>query len=216
MTQKKDTVRRAILGEKLMNKKKIGRFIYYFLGVLLPFLIAPYFQFICDPRQDPALMAFLVIGILSHIFASKLAINYKFINPENFLSNESIIPFVGAIFIWLLVAFGIFAPSVRCSDFSESVKNRLVNGTKECMIRDYENMTTNFFDVDSFTSDLSKYDFGDFKIEAVDINSCYKAKAITNNDYYTWFEIDYDPGTGKTSKTCGDSSKQGCEEGNTW
>ena len=68
----------------------------------------------------------------------------------------------------------------------------------------------------SFKGDLSKYDFGDFKIEAVDINSCYKAKAITNNDYYTWFEIDYDPETGIVSKTCGDASKSGCEEGNTW
>jgi len=200
-----------------MNRRKFGRFIYYLFGVLLPFLIAPYFQFICDPRQDPALMAFLVIGILSHIFASKLAINYKFINPENFLSNESIIPFVGAIFIWLLVAFGIFAPSVRCQDFSYSIKNTLIMGIKECVIREADNQTTNFLDSDSFSDKYSDdYNYGGFKIEPIDPKSCYRAKAVSKNEIYTWFEIDYDPETGKVSKTCGDSSKQGCEEGNTW
>ena len=199
-----------------MNRRKIGRFIYYFLGVLLPFLIAPYFQFICDPRQDPALMAFLVIGILSHIFASKLAINYKFINPENFLSNDSIIPFVGAIFIWLLVFFGIFAPSVRCLDYSYSIKNTLIMGIKECVIRDVDNQTTNFSDSDSFSNKFTNYDYGGFKIEPIDPKSCYKAKAVSKNETYTWFEIDMDKKTGIISKTCGDSSKPGCEEGNTW
>ena len=32
----------------------------------------------------------------------------------------------------------------------------------------------------------------------------------------TWFQIEIDQGTEEVKKTCGDSSKTGCEEGNTW
>ena len=32
----------------------------------------------------------------------------------------------------------------------------------------------------------------------------------------TWFQIELDKTTGKIQKTCGDSSKQGCDRGNTW
>ena len=32
----------------------------------------------------------------------------------------------------------------------------------------------------------------------------------------TWFQIEVDTKTGKVSKTCGDSTKLGCKEGNTW
>ena len=32
----------------------------------------------------------------------------------------------------------------------------------------------------------------------------------------TWFEAEFDPKTGEVIKTCGDSTKPGCEEGNTW
>ena len=32
----------------------------------------------------------------------------------------------------------------------------------------------------------------------------------------TWFQIELDQNTGKVQKICGDSSKTGCSEGNTW
>ena len=32
----------------------------------------------------------------------------------------------------------------------------------------------------------------------------------------TWFQIEVDQETEEVKKTCGDSSKPGCEEGNTW
>ena len=32
----------------------------------------------------------------------------------------------------------------------------------------------------------------------------------------TWFQIELDPITGEVQKICGDSSKTGCNEGNTW
>ena len=32
----------------------------------------------------------------------------------------------------------------------------------------------------------------------------------------TWFQIELDQNTGKTKKICGNSSKPGCNQGNTW
>jgi hypothetical protein len=51
--------------------------------------------------------------------------------------------------------------------------------------------------------------------EVTDIISNIKASAIPENKKETWFQIEMDKKTGKVSKTCGDSSKPSCEEGNT-
>ena len=100
--------------------------------------------------------------------------------------------------------------SVR--DISASVvKDVLVNGVKECAVRAANNETTNFSDAQSFLFNVRNY-----KIQPLDRNSCYKAKAVPSKNWNTWFEIDFNNETGKVSKTCGDSSKPGCEEGNTW
>ena len=78
------------------------------------------------------------------------------------------------------------------------------------------NQTTNFSDSDSFSNKFINYDYGGFKIEPIDPKSCYGAKAVSKNETYTWFEIEMDEDTGVVTKTCGDSSKTGCEEGNKW
>ena len=195
-----------------MNKK-IGRFIYYFLGVLLPLLISPFFTAFCDPRQDGLLIIFLSIGFLSHWLARKLAYNFKLINEEKFTS----LTFLGSIFLWLSIAFVIACGSIRCTDYSYSIKNILINGIKECVVRDVEGLSTNFSDPVSFSEKYSStYKYNGFKIEPIDPKSCYGAKAVSKNEYYTWFEIEMDEDTGSVTKTCGDSSKLGCEEGNTW
>ena len=100
--------------------------------------------------------------------------------------------------------------SVR--DISASVvKDVLVNGVKECVVRDADNETTNFSDAQSFLLNVRRY-----KIQPLDRNSCFKAKAVPTNNQNTWFQIDLNMETGGVEKTCGDSSKSGCEEGNTW
>ena len=93
---------------------------------------------------------------------------------------------------------------------SSAMKNALITGIKECIVRDAENQGTSFSDVFRITQQYF------YKIQPIDPNSCFKAKAISKSDNYTWFQIEYNPETGKVSKTCGDSSKQGCEEGNTF
>ena len=195
-----------------MNKRKIGRFIYYFLGVLLPFLISQLFTAFCDPRQDGLLFIFLSIGFLSHWLARKLAFNFKLINEEKFNS----LTFLGSIFLQLSIAFVIAYGSIRCPDYSDSIKNTLILGIKECVIRDADNQTTNFSDSDSFSNKYNNYDYGGFEIEPIDPKNCYAAKVVSKNETYTWFEIEMDEDTGVATKTCGDSSKPGCKEGNTW
>ena len=91
------------------------------------------------------------------------------------------------------------------------VQNGLVNGVKECLVLAANNETTSFSDVLSFSG---KYK--GFQIKSINPESCFKAKAIPRDVGQTWFEIDFNAEMGEVSKTCGDSSKPGCEEGNTW
>tara|TARA_Y100001978_G_C23375795_1_gene283107 strand:- start:95 stop:373 length:279 start_codon:yes stop_codon:yes gene_type:complete len=92
------------------------------------------------------------------------------------------------------------------------MKNVLINGIKECIVRESNNQTTKFLDVTSFSGN---YNYK-FKIQPIEANSCFKAKAFPENNKDTWFEINRSEETFEVSKTCGDSSKPGCEEGNIW
>ena len=93
---------------------------------------------------------------------------------------------------------------------SSAMKNDLLSGIKECIIRDAENQSTAFSDVFRITKGYF------YKIQPIDSNSCFKAKAISESEIQTWYQLVYDPETEEVLKTCGDVSKQGCNEGNTW
>ena len=101
--------------------------------------------------------------------------------------------------------------SIKKPNYIYLVKNVLNVGIKECVVLNSDNQTTRFADVQSFQGNYTQ-----FKIESLDPNSCYKAKAVPTNNQNTWFQIDLNMETGKVSKTCGDSSKPGCGNGNTW
>jgi len=48
-------------------------------------------------------------------------------------------------------------------------------------------------------------------------DTCFAAKAIPiMHQSDTWFEIKYNLNTGTISRTCGDATKNGCNEDNTW
>ena len=108
---------------------------------------------------------------------------------------------------WLLA--GLVTPMK--TNHSSLVKNVLSNGIKECIVRNFENLPTRFTDISSFKQTYSK-----FKIKSIDDNSCFKAKASPLDQKETWFEIELDQLTGGVLKTCGDSSKKGCNKGNIW
>ena len=93
---------------------------------------------------------------------------------------------------------------------SSVMKIELMNGIKECIVRKAENQSTSFSDV--FRNTQGYF----YKIQPIDPNSCFKAKAISESEIQTWYQLVYDPETEEVLKTCGDSTKLGCEEGNTW
>ena len=121
--------------------------------------------------------------------------------------------------------------------YSANVKNTLVNGIKECIVRDADNKSTDFAAAPSFSKKPSLNNYvikqsSDSQLK----NTCFGARAestikgpsefdwldynpFRNYDsnyttYYTWFEVDFKDGI--AIKTCGDSSKNGCGEGNQW
>ena len=93
---------------------------------------------------------------------------------------------------------------------SSAMKNALIIGIKECIVRDAENQSTSFSDVFRITQQYF------FNVQPIDPNSCFKAKAISESEIQTWYQLVYDPEKEEVLKTCGDSTKLGCEEGNTW
>ena len=101
--------------------------------------------------------------------------------------------------------------SIKTSPINSVMKNVLINGVKECIVRDADDKTTNFNDIASFSGKYSR-----FKVKAISTNSCFKVRAIPEDNIQNWFQIYYDQETRKFSKTCGDPSKKGCDEGNTW
>ena len=109
-----------------------------------------------------------------------------------------------ALLIFIAIANLSFV-GIKTYPYASAVKNGLVNGVKECVVKNFDKQTTRFCNVPSFQGNYKQ-----FKIQSLDPNSCFKAKAVPKNDQNTWFEIDYDPETGKVSKTCGDASKSGC------
>ena len=118
------------------------------------------------------------------------------------------------IFQLVILVLSIMVPiliTVRTYPSASSVKSGLVNGVRECSVRNYDKQTTRFSDVQSFQLDYPR-----FKIQSLDPNTCFKARAFPSTNQNTWFEIKMDEDTGAVTKTCGDASKFGCEEGNTW
>ena len=118
--------------------------------------------------------------------------------------------FLSIIIIPIFIPFFSSINKVKLLASASEAKNVLVNRIKECLVSNKEKGSSIFLDASSTLN--SEY----FNLETIDENSCFKARAVPRNDNLTWFEIDLNNDTGEVSKTCGDSSKPGCEEGNTW
>ena len=122
-------------------------------------------------------------------------------------------PFILVLSVFILLGLVAVPEFIKISKNASAsmIKNALNNGVRTCLNRDNRNLTTNFSDVPSFLESYSG-----FKIEALDQNSCFKAKALPAEKKDTWFEINLNAKTGEMIKTCGDSIKPGCEKGNYW
>ena len=107
--------------------------------------------------------------------------------------------------------------NVQANARASAVQNGLVNGIKECFVKEAEGERTQFGDVVTFKSgNLSA--FRGFTIAERDknVNTCFAAKATSEadgsgNKLNADFEI-YIDGDGVAIKTCSDSSKAGCKD----
>jgi len=118
-----------------------------------------------------------------------------------------------------------------------NLQRNLVHGIKECVVREADNLTTNFTDAQTF-SDPNAFHFFVIKTSSDPElkESCFGVRAeplsygevyltdlenatlfaffMNNLPLHTWYEINYK--NGQVNKTCGNSSRAGCGEGNQW
>ena len=205
--------------------KKKDKLIFYLGGIVAPYffiniwfisgIILLYIPFLNS--INPIIM-FIVFPILGFKYIRKLH-RYqlrKYTRDLEQPSKDKIYSLAQNwwIFQFVILVLSIMVPiliTVRTYPSASSVKNGLVNGVRECSVRNYDKQTTRFSDVQSFQLDYPR-----FKIQSLDPNTCFKARAFPSTNQNTWFEIKMDEDTGAVTKTCGDSSKSGCKEGNTW
>ena len=205
--------------------KKKDKLIFYLGGIVAPYffiniwfisgIILLYIPFLNS--INPIIM-FIVFPILGFKYIRKLH-RYqlrKYTRDLEQPSKDKIYSLAQNWWIFQLVilVLSIMVPiliTVRTYPSASSVKDGLIKGVRECAIRNYDKQTIRFSDVQSFQLDYPR-----FKIQSLDPNTCFKARAFPSTNQNTWFEIKMDEDTGAVTKTCGDVSKQGCNEGNTW
>ena len=196
------------------SRKYSSFFLYYGLGIVAPILISGIFTLF---RGAPFLADILfVLGISIHFLFRKFLTKIGFLKKKRPLTPEALL-FIVAIFYWgyFSLNMALTYPTMTVEAQTSAAKNLLVNVIKECVVNQADNKPTTFKDVRTFSDGQST--LKSFDIKPIDPNTCFKARAIPkNNKKHTWFEIYMDEKTGEATKTCGDPSKPGCDEGNTW
>ena len=182
-------------------------------------------------------IGFLTYGIFG-LFTSPLL----FLVFNNFLFKKSakkskwVLWFIVGTILFIFKPSTIIGPRTNflgeVFDPSESfIKNQLVNGIKECLVRDAGGLSTNFLDVPSFNQKNIPYKIE--KNKSSDFSeTCFSAVAkqhkkqyfnlinptiIKKVPTYPTYIINYDPDSGNVSRLCDKVSKfDGCKEDNTW
>ena len=185
----------------------------YFLVVTLITAVAPGFLYYpCDPYMaNKSGYIYLIASALGHLLLLESGRLTGLLKKRRLVLE--IFMLFGVIFASLFF-IGLVNFNPVCLDDSVA-KNHLTNGVKECAVADAASLPTNFESVQSFKSESIRA-LRNFKIIKTSKDSCFNARAVPKKELFTWFEIELNTKTGNVSKTCGDSSKRGCNKGNTW
>ena len=155
--------------------------------------------------------------ILENYLQSKKVQNTLQAKPgDEGFSLVELVVVIAVLAILSAVAIPAFV-GVQANARASAVKNGLVNGVKECVVRAADNRSTTFTDAQSFkvATAFNGYTVGK---KGGNIDSCYSALATavtTAND--SNFEITMDPTDGSVTKTCTNDELAGCngtEDGN--
>lgn len=109
---------------------------------------------------------------------------------------------------------------VQANARASAVKNGLVNGIKECVVRDADDQSTAYGDVQSFKGSYSGYTFAQDATAYGD--SCYSAKATPDTSKAKTeavFNISLNSSTGIVDKSCTNPTgvvAPGCPSGQKW
>jgi len=102
---------------------------------------------------------------------------------------------------------------VQANGKASAVKNALVNGVKECSVKDADGASTAFDQAQSFKGTLNGYTIGKNQNK----DSCFEAVGTASDSTnYANFIIALNPTTGVTTKTCTSSGKPGCPTSLSW
>ena len=134
---------------------------------------------------------------------------------EEGFSLVELVVVIAVLAILSAVAIPAFV-GVQANARAAAVKNGLVNGIKECVVRSADNKSTAFSDAQSF-ADAGAYQGYTVSVITTTENgnttsttSCYAAKATADAESDADFEITMNPSTGIVTKTCSDGEAPGC------
>ena len=132
---------------------------------------------------------------------------------EEGFSLVELVVVIAVLAILSAVAIPAFV-GVAANARASAVKNGLVNGIKECVVRAADNKTTAFSDAQSY-SDADA--FQGYTLSQVPVpgstttaNSCYSALAEADSSDESDFQIVMNSSTGEVTKTCTNDEAPGC------
>ena len=138
---------------------------------------------------------------------------------EEGFSLVELVVVIAVLAILSAVAVPAFV-GVQANARASAVKNGLVNGVKECVVRDADNQSTAYADVQSYAGSYSGYELT--QDAAAYGDSCYSAKATPDKSKATTeavFSIALNSSTGVVTKSCINPAKvtaPGCPSNGKW
>ena len=126
---------------------------------------------------------------------------------EEGFSLVELVVVIAVLAILSAVAIPAFV-GVQANARASAVKNGLVNGIKECVVRAADNKSTNFADAQSYAVANAYQGYTIAQVGTA--NTCYSALATASASTESNFQIIMNSSTGAVAKTCTNDTAPGC------